>query len=770
MSKEERGITLVALIITIIILIILAAIGIRTVIGDHGLFQMAQDAAEKTRIEGYREELVEIGAVLAEDQVFDDLKGREYLEKFQEKVEESEKFKNKRSSDIMEGEDGEEEKLRIVTQEGYVFDVTEDEVIYVGKMGEKGLEPLPNIQDESIVIDAQPTDWTNDKVIISIKINENMKEELKGLIIQYTTDETGKTGWKKYDENNKPEMTTNGTIIARLKNSIGEASKYTATETITNIDTIKPKDPEVTITETTSNSIKITAKAKDEEAKAEEGKPGEESGIAKIIYEIEGIIGGEQKTERKEIEVGEIEKEREKEEVVQECIFEGLNQKNSYNVKVIAIDRAKNESKEIVKEGIETEEIPGGSTEEEGGVIQFNYDPDPKTTPWTNGKVKVIITSEYTNKGYTLEWTKETPTSTTIWNEYNKIQPEMESNGTIYARLKDSRGQTGATGTGKVTNIDTAEPTKPSITITGTTTNNKNYTTDIGVTIAPGEETGEVQSGISGTTYSITGTKGYSDTGTITSGENKTATLTVADTYTITATTRDNAGNTSTETKTVIREIAIKDITLEPTSVALNLTTKKTAQLTATIEPSSAGNQVLKWESSNPGVATVTQTGLVTAITNGTTSITVKSQDGSNIEKTCNVIVSAWRTATTRTENTAIFDGTIPAMLKLASGGTGVHDASYLYYDVPTKVGDTVEIDFSWYRSSGSYYCDFYINTYLSETIYSATHASSRGTRTYRVQNARNYLELYISKNPQNYSGPAEVYIYSVKLNGEKIL
>ncbi len=247
MSKKERGITLIALIITIIILIILAAIGIRSVIGDHGLFQMAQEAAEKTRIEGYREELVEIGAVLAEKQVFDDIEGREYLEKFQEKVEESEQFKNKRSAEIIEGEDGKEEKLRIVTQEGYVFDVTEEEVTYLGKTGEKGLEPLPDILDGSIEIDAEPTYWTNDKVIISIKINENMKEKLKGLIIEYTTDETGKTGWQEYDENNKPEMTTNGTIIARLKNSIGDKSKYTATETITNIDKIDPDKPSIAL-------------------------------------------------------------------------------------------------------------------------------------------------------------------------------------------------------------------------------------------------------------------------------------------------------------------------------------------------------------------------------------------------------------------------------------------------------------------------------------------------------------------------------------------
>lgn len=46
--KEQKGITLVALVITIIILLILAGISIATLSGDNGLFKRAQQAKDAT--------------------------------------------------------------------------------------------------------------------------------------------------------------------------------------------------------------------------------------------------------------------------------------------------------------------------------------------------------------------------------------------------------------------------------------------------------------------------------------------------------------------------------------------------------------------------------------------------------------------------------------------------------------------------------------------------------------------------------------------------
>lgn len=57
MKKMERGITLVALVITIILLIILAGIGISLTLGERGIFQVAQQAEEEHKKAQLKEEL-----------------------------------------------------------------------------------------------------------------------------------------------------------------------------------------------------------------------------------------------------------------------------------------------------------------------------------------------------------------------------------------------------------------------------------------------------------------------------------------------------------------------------------------------------------------------------------------------------------------------------------------------------------------------------------------------------------------------------------------
>ena len=54
--KDAKGITLVALVITIIILLILAGISISS-LTDNGLFGKAQEAARNTEIEGIKEDI-----------------------------------------------------------------------------------------------------------------------------------------------------------------------------------------------------------------------------------------------------------------------------------------------------------------------------------------------------------------------------------------------------------------------------------------------------------------------------------------------------------------------------------------------------------------------------------------------------------------------------------------------------------------------------------------------------------------------------------------
>jgi uncharacterized protein YjdB/endoglucanase Acf2 len=72
--------------------------------------------------------------------------------------------------------------------------------------------------------------------------------------------------------------------------------------------------------------------------------------------------------------------------------------------------------------------------------------------------------------------------------------------------------------------------------------------------------------------------------------------------------------------------IPVTSVTVSPTSASKNVGT--TQQLTATIAPSNATNKNVTWTTSNASVATVSNTGLVTAVAVGTANITVTTQDG----------------------------------------------------------------------------------------------------------------------------------------------
>jgi len=73
--------------------------------------------------------------------------------------------------------------------------------------------------------------------------------------------------------------------------------------------------------------------------------------------------------------------------------------------------------------------------------------------------------------------------------------------------------------------------------------------------------------------------------------------------------------------------VAVTGVTVSPSQFTLNY--GQTQQLTAVVSPANATNKAVTWSSSNPGIASVSATGLVTAgtITEGTASITVTTID-----------------------------------------------------------------------------------------------------------------------------------------------
>jgi uncharacterized protein YjdB len=83
---------------------------------------------------------------------------------------------------------------------------------------------------------------------------------------------------------------------------------------------------------------------------------------------------------------------------------------------------------------------------------------------------------------------------------------------------------------------------------------------------------------------------------------------------------------------------AVTGISLNKTSI--NMLAGQSATLVASLIPAYAGNKNLSWSSSNPAVAAVGENGLVTAIAQGSATITVRSAEGGYTDA-CSVMVGA---------------------------------------------------------------------------------------------------------------------------------
>ena len=118
-------------------------------------------------------------------------------------------------------------------------------------------------------------------------------------------------------------------------------------------------------------------------------------------------------------------------------------------------------------------------------------------------------------------------------------------------------------------------------------------------------------------------------------------------TATITAT--SNYDSSVTATCTVYVGPSVTGVTLSSTARAVALDSKTT--LAATVAPSNAANRTVTWTSSNPAVATVSSTGVVSGVSLGTATITVKTQDGG---KTATCVVTVGPAVTGVTLNTTV--------------------------------------------------------------------------------------------------------------------
>jgi len=135
------------------------------------------------------------------------------------------------------------------------------------------------------------------------------------------------------------------------------------------------------------------------------------------------------------------------------------------------------------------------------------------------------------------------------------------------------------------------------------------------------------------TSIDVTGTATHANA---TVSGNGTKTLIVGVNVVSLVVTAEDGTTTKTYTVTIAVTQAVTGINLNTTATILSV--NGTEQLSATITPANADNQNVIWSSSNPAVATVNNSGLVTGVSVGSATITATTEDGGKTA-TCAVTV-----------------------------------------------------------------------------------------------------------------------------------
>ena len=436
---------------------------------------------------------------------------------------------------------------------------------------------VQEVVGDKIRIAITPTTWTSTNVTVYLSY---VGEIPTGYVIQY------KKGNETWTTGNKLTVETNNTTVyARLYKSDSNDEMGITSKTITNIDKTAPTAPTEIESSATTNSITVQARG---------GTDGE-SGIAGYQYSTNGtswtgtIAEGESYT------------------------FEGIKAGTEVTIYAKTVDNAGQISTEY-------QEIVNTTGVEENVTLTSSI---PEGT-WTSGDVTVTLSYGNIPSGYELQYKVGSGSWTTGTSAL-----VTQNNTTVYGRLYNATlDDEIAVNSITITNIDKEAPTAPTGITSSVTINS------ITVTASGGTDS---LSGVVGYQYRI---NGGAWSGTIASGTSHTFSgLTAATNYTIEVRTVDKVGITSSAYTKVIQSGSIKitGITLANKTLTKTGTTNPTVTITPTITPSNATNKGVTWSSSNPAVATVNASGVVTYVKEGTTIITATAQDGSGIKGTCTV-------------------------------------------------------------------------------------------------------------------------------------
>ena len=395
--KQEKAITLIALVITIIVILILAGISIVTLTGENGIINKANVAKEESKKAEYKEELELIGLGLQVEDGINNLSTKDFMDKYQDEIRRNKKFKEAKVSN--QTTENDTIVIIVITKEGYVYKITKTKVDFIGKQGETA---PPDLEESDIEGICNPSDWTNGEVKVTVKVNN---KELSKYTIKYSLD--GKTNWRTYT--GQIAFKDNGSLFVRVENELLEFGGVTVVN-VANIDRLAPKQFVPTATSTT-NSITLTGSTTDTPKTEKDGC----SGIKEYYFSNDNGATWKQNSNK----------------LATSYTFNGLTQNKEYTLKMKAVDKAGNE---VVTNAITKttgEFVADGSWNEELNVNTPKLLEGMTGVYWDNTGKEIDVTKYNQNSWYNYseqKWANAKTEDGSYWVWIPRYEYKINSN------------------------------------------------------------------------------------------------------------------------------------------------------------------------------------------------------------------------------------------------------------------------------------------------------------------------------------------------------
>ena len=649
--KKQRGITLLALVITVIIIIILSTVAINFLFGENGLITRTQQAAQMSDIENVREKLE-----MAKGTAVIDGKGYIDPDHYFDIIYE-EGIIGDRENDVTDNGDG---TYEVTTVEGYIFIIT--------------LLPTP---EEAKDIDIEYSGTSEGPRIVNIKadgttnsiIIEVDARNADGATYTYEYSISGEESWQEAEQSKNNTCTINdliegetydirvtvttndGSVIRGTSVHLGQLPEGTITfksewvgdgtasvtvntsaegyrlqyqinavedngwidivnggivDNLTYPSTVYARifdgtngseEASETLEDKTAPSVNVTSEGTTSNsvsvsASATDAQSGMKDSLI-YTYSIK-VTGEADSTYTTPSTADAI--------ASNSYTFTGLTQGTNYTVKVqVNGDKADNVGTGTLSD-LTTASIPSGEgdSELEEGAITFGE------TAWSNNKASITVN---TSTSYRIEYQVNTVTEGN-WTEIANggTINNLNYNDTVYARLTDGINH-GDYASASID--DKTAPSAPTISITsGTAGNNGYYKSNVTVTITGGSD---AQSGANKIRYAVTGAQTIAQTDTSDGTTSTNITISAEGESTITAYTLDKAGNVST----VATQTINKDATA-PSTASLTVGTVGETSIAVTARGADSTSGIYSYEFQRS--TTSTTSGFTTVATKTSTS------------------------------------------------------------------------------------------------------------------------------------------------------